>query len=375
MRRTFTGTSLAALMLSVGVAVAQSPAPGGGAGESQRPGRSESPGQQAPASPNRAQSPSDRGGAQQAQPQQGQERRPGQAETPQRPDQPRQAQPQPGQERRPGQAETPQRPDQPRQAQPQQGQERRPGQAETPQRPDQPRQAQPQQGQERRPGQAETPQRPDQPRQAQPQTQPGQRDQRGAEGRQGADTTVTGSISTDPERATRLRTSVEQARVPESRVNVDIRVGVNLPRNVTLVAPPPALIEIAPRYRDYRVTRVGGDLVIVDPGTYRVVEVVSLSGRRAAAGASGGGGSTSLTLTTQQREVIRRYVMQGGARTSTRIEVTPGRPLPRQVELMELPDEVFTEVPSLREYRYFMSGDEVVIVDPDTNVVAQVLRD
>jgi hypothetical protein len=344
MRRTFTGTSLVALMLGIGVAIAQTPAPGGSGGEPQRPGRSETQGQPSPRGPDRAQSPAERGTPQQAQPQRGQQAPPTRAQSPAERGTPQQAQPQRGQEAPPSRAQTPSDRGSPQQAQP----GMRDGQ------------------QDRSPSRAQTPPDRSSPQQAQPGRRDGQQ-QRGAQGQQRDDATVTGSIQSNPEQATRLRQSVEQARVPEARVNVNVRVGANLPRNVTLVAPPPALIEIAPRYRDYRVVRVRDQLVIVDPGTYRVVEVVRISGGRT------GQVRGSLTLTTEQQQIVRRYARQrAGSRVT--VDVREGRPLGREVELHELPEEVFVEVPELREYRYVVSGNQIILVDPSTRVVAEVIR-
>jgi hypothetical protein len=401
--RALAGLSMAALIAGAGIATAQTSAPGmSGAPDTPRqtapdstpanrtqrpaePGQRQSqpsPQQGQPSAPSRAQSP-DQPGTQQRReaqpaPQQGQQpsqrgaQTPDQSGTPQR----REAQPQQGQQpsqrgaQTPDQSSTPQR----REAQPQLGQQPSQRGAQTPDQPgtQQRREAQPQQGQPSAPSRAQSPDQPgaQQRREAQPSPQPGQMpSQRGAQQQPGQDATVTGSISSNPEQATRLRQSIEQSRVPEARVNVNVRVGSTLPRNVTLVAPPPALIEIAPRYRDYRVVRVRDELVIVEPGTYRVVEVVHLSSGRV-----GQAGGRTLMLTAQQREIVRRHALESYSGTTTRIRVVPGRPLSQQVELMPLPDEVYSEVPTLREYQYFVSGRQIIIVDPSTKVVAQVIR-
>jgi hypothetical protein len=400
-KRTLTGISAVALIVSMGASLAQN-APGGSAAPSPADsgrqlqttptspdrgvGRERSSQQQTPpaqrqeAPPARAESPSDRSGSQRAQPSStpGQDGSPSRAQSPSDRASPQQAQPaQRGQDGQnsPSRAQSPSDRASPQQAQPTQrgqGGQDSPSRAQSPSDRASPQQAQPaQRGQDGQnsPSRAQSPSDRASPQQAQPSTSPGQRSP-GSTAGSGSDTTVTGSISSNPEQATRLRQSVEQARVPEARVDVNVRVGATLPRSVTLVAPPPALIEIAPRYRDYRVVRVRDELIIVEPGSYRVVEVVRLSGGRT--GQSGSMGT--LTLTREQQEIVRRHARQARVTSTQRIEVREGRPLAAEVELHTLPSEVFVEVPELREYRYVVTGDQIVIVNPQTRIVTEVIR-
>jgi hypothetical protein len=53
-------------------------------------------------------------------------------------------------------------------------------------------------------------------------------------------------------------------------------VGVVLPASVNFVALPPVLVELYPQYRSYRYIVVDDQIVIVDPDTRRIVEVVVL---------------------------------------------------------------------------------------------------
>jgi len=140
---------------------------------------------------------------------------------------------------------------------------------------------------------------------------------------------------------------------------------------------PQAIIAVAPQYREYRLIRVHDEVVIVNPRTYEVVEVIRTSGGGARMGqAAGPRGGHSLQLTAQQRQLVLRHVREArtSSTTTTQVRVTEGQPLTEHVELETIPQDVITEVPTLREYRYFMSGNEVVIVDPSTNVVTEVIR-
>jgi hypothetical protein len=372
-KRTLTGISALALIVSMGASLAQN-APGGSAAPS--PGDSGRQLQTTPASPDRGVG-RERSSQQQTPPGQRQEAPPARAESPSDRSGSQRAQPSttPGQDGSPSRAQSQGDRSSPQQAQPsQRGQDGQnsPSRAQSPSDRSGSQQAQPsQRGQDGQnsPSRAQSPSDRSSPQQAQPSTRPGQGSP-GSTARSGSDTTVTGSISSNPEQATRLRQSVEQARIPEARVDVNVRVGATLPRSVTLVAPPPALIEIAPRYRDYRVVRVRDELVIVEPGTYRVIEVVRLSGGR-----TGQSGTTgTLTLTREQQEIVRRHARQARVTSTQRIEVREGRPLAAEVELHTLPSEVFVEVPELREYRYVVTGDQIVIVNPQTRVVTEVIR-
>jgi uncharacterized protein DUF1236 len=43
------------------------------------------------------------------------------------------------------------------------------------------------------------------------------------------------------------------------------------------------------------------------------------------------------------------------------------------VELMPVPETVVTEVPAVTTYRYFRYNDDVVLVDPSSRRVVQIL--
>jgi hypothetical protein len=44
------------------------------------------------------------------------------------------------------------------------------------------------------------------------------------------------------------------------------------------------------------------------------------------------------------------------------------------VTLQTFPEDVWRDAPELREVRYFIVQDEVVLVDPDTREVIEILR-
>lgn len=89
-------------------------------------------------------------------------------------------------------------------------------------------------------------------------------------------TGVGGSGTLTVEKRTRIKqTIIKSGRAPRvNNVNFSISVGTTVPRTVTLVAVPPAVIEIYPAWRGYEYFIVGDEIVIVDPGTMQIVAVI-----------------------------------------------------------------------------------------------------
>ena len=61
----------------------------------------------------------------------------------------------------------------------------------------------------------------------------------------------------------------------ETPPNFQPRIGVTVPENVTLENMPKTIVELAPATEPFRVARIVNMVVIVDPQTRRVVEVIS----------------------------------------------------------------------------------------------------
>jgi hypothetical protein len=82
-------------------------------------------------------------------------------------------------------------------------------------------------------------------------------------------------------------------------------------------------------------------------------------------------------LSPAQRTVIRRQVVRERRVVAPppQVELRVGAPIPQAVELYALPDDVYVEVPSVKRYRYFQVHDQVVLVDPDTSEIVEIIRD
>jgi hypothetical protein len=60
-------------------------------------------------------------------------------------------------------------------------------------------------------------------------------------------------------------------------IDIDVSIGVAVPRSVSLYAVPEEVVIIVPEYRRYKYFIFGDKVVIVDPGTYEIVDVLILA--------------------------------------------------------------------------------------------------
>jgi hypothetical protein len=88
----------------------------------------------------------------------------------------------------------------------------------------------------------------------------------------------------------------ERLAPPERNLNISIRVGETLPRDVRVHRLPPEIVSIEPAYRDYDYFTTEEEIVIVEPRTHRIVSQIPRDATRIrAAGGASGTGSTSAT--------------------------------------------------------------------------------
>jgi len=79
----------------------------------------------------------------------------------------------------------------------------------------------------------------------------------------------------------------------------------------------------------------------------------------------------AITIAPEKRTVIRQRLTAKPVQLKERVSV--GMTVPTEVELVEVPETVVTEVPGVRSYRYFRYNDDVALVDPSSRRVVQVL--
>ena len=86
---------------------------------------------------------------------------------------------------------------------------------------------------------------------------------------------------------------------------------------------------------------------------------------------TGAASSATVTVAPEQRTKIRTYITEHKVRpVVVKEKVAVGTVLPADVELQPVPEDWG---PSLHTYRYVYSGDDVVLVDPGSRRVVQVL--
>lgn len=64
---------------------------------------------------------------------------------------------------------------------------------------------------------------------------------------------------------------------------------------------------------------------------------------------------------------------KGRSANVNNITINVGVAVPRTVELYAVPEDIVVIVPAYRRYRYFIVGDKVCIVDPDTYEIVEII--
>jgi len=81
----------------------------------------------------------------------------------------------------------------------------------------------------------------------------------------------------------------------------------------------------------------------------------------------------SITIAPEQRTVIRQQLSTAKPVTLQE-KVTVGWTVPQSVELQPVPETIVSDVPSVKGYRYFVSGGHVVLVEPQSRKVVTVIE-
>jgi hypothetical protein len=88
---------------------------------------------------------------------------------------------------------------------------------------------------------------------------------------------TTGSINISAEQKTVIKNTIVETNVKPVDVDFKVSIGINVPKTIELHRLPPKVVEIVPAYREYLYFIVAdGMIVIVDPGSYEVVYIISV---------------------------------------------------------------------------------------------------
>ena len=80
-----------------------------------------------------------------------------------------------------------------------------------------------------------------------------------------------------------------------------------------------------------------------------------------------------LNLTLEQRHTIREFVKDMKADAAD-VQATVGEPVPQGVNPRPMPSDVGQKVPQVKTHRFFLTAQQIVIVDPKDNKVADVIK-
>ena len=184
------------------------------------------------------------------------------------------------------------------------------------------------------------------------------------------DVQAMGNAHLSHERAAAIAHTLMATASPQN-VNVDVSIGADLPGELDVRPLPPAVIALVPEYRGYDYVVVHDEIVIVEPSTRRVVEIVRQGGPMEGMAAPAG----RINLTEAQSRLLFETVRREGipeARVGE--EIADGATVPAEITLEPVPHEVVAEIPMIERYRLFLANDHVVLVDPDTREVVDVIR-
>ena len=80
-------------------------------------------------------------------------------------------------------------------------------------------------------------------------------------------------------------------------------------------------------------------------------------------------------LSPEQRTTIYRTVTRERVRAVPEtVDVRLGARVPQSVELREMPTTIVHDIPDVRRYRYMVVNNEVLLVDPATSEVIEIIR-
>jgi hypothetical protein len=173
-------------------------------------------------------------------------------------------------------------------------------------------------------------------------------------------------LSADEHRRLHKSFDVRRARVAKATFNW--RVGHRIPRHVRLFPVPREVISFFPYYSSYRYFAVDDEICIVDPVTYEVVDVIDESYRGGPRPQVAG-----LRLSPAQIAIVRDSIPPDFPTARVRLRLALGAEIPVDVALNQFAVIVLERVPELREYRFVVTADEIVIVEPRDRSIALIV--
>jgi len=86
--------------------------------------------------------------------------------------------------------------------------------------------------------------------------------------------------------------------------------------------------------------------------------------------------SRTVKLTEEDRHTLREIILRDMKveKAPDNIKVAVGETVPQGVHLEPIPADVTRKVPQIKNNTFFVKGDEIVIVEPKDNTVADIVK-
>lgn len=85
--------------------------------------------------------------------------------------------------------------------------------------------------------------------------------------------------------------------------------------------------------------------------------------------------SRSIQITSEQGHVIKEFLLKDPAikKEVGSTSLSPGDASPQGIELRPFPSDVISKVPQIKSHVFFVRGEQIFIVDPKDNKIADVI--
>jgi len=85
--------------------------------------------------------------------------------------------------------------------------------------------------------------------------------------------------------------------------------------------------------------------------------------------------TSKLNLTLEQRHTIKEFIKDMKAEAaSSKVQAAVGDPIPAGINPQPMPPDVAQKVPQVKAHRFFVTAQQIVIVDPKDNKVVEVIK-
>lgn len=217
-----------------------------------------------------------------------------------------------------------------------------------------------------------------------------------------------GRVQLSQRQHSQVRQIISQTNVQRlSRNAFNVRIGAVVPPNVQFYPLPPDVIALVPQFQGYDYAMVDDDIVIIDPGSREVVSLLDEGGPPAAygyneereefrgggyerregrgPGAAGRDGrerrgdaygyAPRARLDARQERALYRGLMNEANTNLKQVCVRVGERVPESVDIQPVPRTVAAEAPDAERYEYFVLNDQIVLVNPDTRIVVDIIQE